>query len=412
MNFLEKLSINVNYKSSLPQDILNEYKKSNYQIKVGKIKINKKNSVKDDINSLIILNEINKKIKFENNPNQCDNFWKENIMEKIEDAIFISDYLKSKIKYSLNYELKLQWFNSDYQITGYYDIFFSSLSDILDFINQLETLIKITIFMYDKINLNKSINVIKTFFFLTEFKKKLFWNKYETIGKHHVNSGLTSYKITQDVTCCLDNHILIWRKEEMLKVYIHELIHYFKIDSKVNFSIDFNSIFCLASEVNILPNEAYTDFIAIILNSIVYSFSNKLDLKNNLINDIKFSLFQTAKILHYFKFEKWDDFQNSNCNLYLKQDSNVFPYYIIKSALLLNFDLTINLLEEITFKNTFNFNFDSTKDNINKLTIHINNSLSDSKFTDKINRLINIFKNIDVKSNKIILNTLKMTILD
>lgn len=412
MDFLEKLPIDINYLSSLPQDILNQYQVANYDIKIGKIKINKKKGLEEDINTTIILNELNKKIKFETNHNQCENFWEENIMKKIEDGIFISDYLKSKITSSLNYELKLQWFNKN-KITGYYDIFFESLQDILDFINQLETLIKITIFMFDKLTGNKDIKVIKTFFFLTDFKKKLDWDKKsDVLGKQNVNSGLTSYKITQDITCCLDNYVMIWRKEELLKVYIHELIHYFKIDSKIRYMINFSSIFCIASEIDILPNEAYTDFLAIILNALVYSSLDHSDLKINLINDIKFSLFQTAKILHYFNFNEWQDFQKNSCNLYLKQNSNVFPYYIVKAALLFNFDITIELLKDITFENTFNFNFNSTKRNLNKLEKHMISSLLDKKFRDEINKLLKIFKNIDVKSNKILLNTLKMTLLD
>lgn len=411
MDFLNNLNININYISKLPQEILNDYVKASYDIKIGKVKINKKSGLKEDINSIAIIDKINKKFTFESKKDDCHNFWKENLIKKIEDNTFMSENFKNKIIANLNYELKLQWYESN-KVIGYYDIFFESLKDISNFIDRLEILIKITIFMFDKINLNKNINVVKAIFFLSDIKKKLDWNEEKTLGSNQVNSGLTSYKLTSNINCCLDNYIMIWRKEEMIKVYIHELIHYFKIDSKVKFDINFESEFCLLSDVKILPNEAYTDFLAIILNSIIYSLIHVKNLQIMLKNDIKFSLFQTAKILHYFKFKSWDDFKKKDCNFYLKQNSNVFPYFIIKSALLFNLDLTIKVFENITFKKTYNFNLNSSKDNLKILVDHIFFCLSDKKFIRNINYLLNIFDKVDFKKNKSFLNTLKMTILD
>ena len=86
----------------------------------------------------------------------------------------------------------------------------------------------------DKNKINKIINGIKTiinylnnfteikgmilYIVLSDVKKNLINKKYLLNGDN-INSGL-----------CSPTYIYIWREEELFKVLIHEMMHYFKLD--------------------------------------------------------------------------------------------------------------------------------------------------------------------------------------
>ena len=78
-------------------------------------------------------------------------------------------------------------------------------------------------------------------------------------AENNINSGLT-----------LPGHyIILFRKEEMIKVLFHELIHYLDLDMR-NYQ---KELFFLYDEINlkadiINPNEGYTELLALILLNI------------------------------------------------------------------------------------------------------------------------------------------------
>ena len=65
---------------------------------------------------------------------------------------------------------------------------------------------------------------ISVIFCDTRFKKML-PERYNTIDCKHVNTGSTTF------TSKSERFIHIWRKEECFKVYIHELLHAFNVES-------------------------------------------------------------------------------------------------------------------------------------------------------------------------------------
>ena len=58
---------------------------------------------------------------------------------------------------------------------------------------------------------------------MTPFKKKLPENDYEILSPTHCNSAVTT-------SCIRNGEICIYRKEEFLKVLIHESFHIFGLD--------------------------------------------------------------------------------------------------------------------------------------------------------------------------------------
>lgn len=248
----------------------------------------------------------------------------------------------------------------------------------------------------DKINLEI---VIQIYYWLSSFKqnnkkctidiyllsnKKLLNNEY-CLSANHVNSGSTTNK----------NYIQIWRKEELLKVLIHELIHlfgydYYDINNITNKNL--NKLVNINISNKILPNEAYVDCCTIILHSIY--ISNRLN-KNSLklfkfilTNEIYFCLYQTAKIIKHYGFYKIEDLFDKNNKNKICQSTSVFSYYIIKSSLLFNLDKFLDFIKNF---NLINFiETDKNLINFNKLIIEC---LTDKNYHKEINKIIEIVQN-------------------
>ena len=326
----------------------------------------------------------------------------------IDNAKFISEQGKAEIKKKLNFNLKLEW--NIGSIYGIYNIFFKNIDDILNFLDKIKILIKITYFIFDKLSNNKNNNKVICYFYLTDLKKTINWESKETIGINNVNTGMTSRSLIKLDQCNNDEYILLWRKEELIKVYIHELIHYFDIDTNNYYDIKkLTNKICVVNSIQTIPNEAYTDFLTIIINSIIFStYSNNNNIEVIIKNEIKFSLFQAAKILYYYGFTKWEDFNTTDCNNYFDQGSSVFSYYIIKSILLYYFNDTISILKEMNNNETYYLNFKTNKINIKIFKDHIIKSFYKKDFSQELNKILDSFNNINIRSN--IYKSLKMSI--
>ena len=172
------------------------------------------------------------------------------------------------------------------------------------------------------------------YIYLTHFKKEL--NRSgKVISEKNVNSGVT-------YSCLSKNEICVYRKEELLKVVFHELLHSLGLDSeefqKNKFNEDMNNLFHVSTTGNYF--EAYTEFMAVnfYLYFLSFSLTNKLEecyeLSNTLLqNEIYFSMYQMNKVLSYNGLSYSDLLQNKNTDLY-REKTNVFAYYVLKTILL------------------------------------------------------------------------------
>ena len=119
--------------------------------------------------------------------------------------------------------------------------------------------------------------------------EKKFPKKNEILGPNEVNSGLTFLDVHKN------GDIILYRKEELLKVLIHELIHSNLIDEKIIFSgsiNEFSKLFCV--NYNILLNEAFTESFATIINNAAYkatSYGRPTKASHERINTFKLNLF-------------------------------------------------------------------------------------------------------------------------
>lgn len=190
--------------------------------------------------------------------------------------------------------------------------------------------------------------------------------------------------------------IVIYRREEMFKVLIHELIHNLDFDNKYITS-ELESVlkekFCIKSDLKL--NEAFTEAYANLLNSIMYTLLSKQWMHQSfnklLLNNIKlehrFSRYQANKVLKQVQY-------NNKCSSTNLERTSTISYYVIKSILLEDINNFCNYLHR--HNNIF--------DNTNELLILIYNNMQKVNFENygKDNSIY--FK----KYNK----SMRMTLLD
>lgn len=208
-----------------------------------------------------------------------------------------------------------------------------------------------TIFMWlcilSKYASNTCSKNLVVYFYFTSLEKSLPESSIYILDQIHINTAFTR-------TCQKDSEIVVFRKEEWFKVFIHETFHNFGLDfSNMNndklhrFILD---IFNVNSEVNLY--EAYAEFWAEIINALFCSFfsiKDKTDLKGFLSYSERFinfertySCFQLVKALNFMGLTYSDlhtnktSIQNKRDSLY-KEKTNVLSYYVIKAVLIYNY---------------------------------------------------------------------------
>ena len=153
--------------------------------------------------------------------------------------------------------------------------------------------------------------------------KKIITSKTKELNKKQVNSG----------SCLRKDPIIItiYRKEEVIKVVIHELIHAFHYDDfedTVQIIKHYQKKYNILSS-NINTNEAYTEIWANIINCYLISLKtgrNQYNLFLILIAlEKEFAIFQAHKVFYLTKL--------NDKKIDINKHTNVLAYYIIRSEI-------------------------------------------------------------------------------
>jgi len=245
-------------------------------------------------------------------------------------------------------------------------------------INFMETLAKKFNVKYNPINLT---------LILTSQKKIKTNNRF--LGPENINSGSTY----------VNENILIWRIEEIYKVLIHELIHFFGFDHKLFLNTlmkNTKNVHCINGEDR--ENEAYTESFALIIHTFLLSKFLKLSFFELFNYEINFSLIQCKKILEFFKIDDIKDIIfNGQCENPVYQKTAVFSYFFIKTSLILNLKVIMDFIYHNKNKNI----------NINQFNELINSSLKSENM-----QIVNKIKFDNDNINDFFYNTLRMTCLE
>jgi hypothetical protein len=155
----------------------------------------------------------------------------------------------------------------------------------------------------------------------------------------HVNSGYNYGKV-----------ICIFRKEELLKVFIHECFHMFCLDFK-EVSVDFKAMLTplFHVESDYLLFESLCEFWARTLNSAIFAFFVNKNVtyeeferyfNMNLNLERAYSLIQLKHFLSKFGMTYTDVIEGKITSY--KEETNGICYYVITAILLFNYQQTMN----------------------------------------------------------------------
>jgi hypothetical protein len=377
--------------------ILNILKNYNIKINVDLLSKNKyfMNLYKNIKN---ILN----KLKINDNYN---NISKKNILNfKIKDYLKDNDFTSNEINLYITNKIKYCYeFYYENNIIIYFTKKNLQKSSAPKLIIHMFTIIKMLKILFNR-DFDK--NIQKVTFFETDQKKVFPKKKNNILSPNEINSGLTFLNFHKN------GDIILYRKEEILKVLIHELIHSNLIDEKIIFSKNiknFSNLFCV--NYTILLNEAFTESFATIINIFYIHINSKLN--NKLLdvmfyNEILYSTYISTKIMNYYDIDNienviknnklWSLSQDSDTNVsasgittprgircknIFPQKTNVFAYYILKNIILKNHIKLGNILSKYDLNNDYKINNEYCVNELIKLI------LNNVKFLDSKSFIIN-----------------------
>ena len=320
---------------------------------------------------------------------------------------------------------------------------------------------------------------LECFFYFTPFKRKLpsdsdsesssnMYHYSEPVGggdggvisASHVNGGLSNI-------CQPDGHIIVYRKEEWFKVFIHETMHNYGLDFAVLDDIlmsnkKLQSIFSVQTDIKIF--ESYCETWARVMNVFFESYfevnrqsrslftpmstrkkiinnihkthkqhiasasasvtvKNKTGFKDknerfltifydNMQHEAVFSIFQCVKILNYMGLDYNIISTCTDANYIIvkklyKEHTNVFAYYVIVAILIANFN---NFILWCIDNNTNLFNFKKEPASVDDFIAFISKNY---KNNDLLKMVVSMEKRLENKArdDEVLLTTMRMSVV-
>lgn len=272
----------------------------------------------------------------------------------------------------------------------------------------------------DKYSSKKCSKMLTIYIYMTSLLKTLPTSNIDIIDENHANTAFT-------YTCIPVSEIIIFRKEEWFKVFLHETFH--------NFGLDFSgmnndyckehilSIFDVTSEVNLY--EAYTEFWGEIMNCLLTSFffsKNKNDLSGFLSTtyflidlERKFSFFQMVKVLDFMGLTYHDLYSLSKQsqvkrNTFYKENTSILAYYVIKTILINQY------MDFVVWCDTCHFSlldFKKTMNHQKEFCKYIEYHYKTKIMLERTHEMEEVVDHMKAKKNTDFLkNTMRMTLLE
>lgn len=150
------------------------------------------------------------------------------------------------------------------------------------------------------------------------------------LAAKHVNNGWTQIRENR-MENKVEKEIVIYRSEDVYKVLIHELIHYFKLDLSYGFMVnDYHNFYKIHlfhySDRTINLNEAYTETLACFLY-VEFKYTKQEDKINALERQNKWFIHLMNKLI-----------QHAETNGRFIEESNGYSYYIARAILFDNIE--------------------------------------------------------------------------
>jgi hypothetical protein len=302
-----------------------------------------------------------------------------------------------------------------------------NIDSLIETYNNYVDYMLVWLYIVDKYASKNCSTELNIYIYHTTLLKLLPSSSIEILDENNVNTAFTR-------TCSKDSEIVVFRKEEWFKVFIHETFHNFGLDfsdmNQMQCKTEILSIFNVNSEVNLF--ESYTEFWARLINTLFCSYSNmknKHNIDEFLINseyfinfEIMYSFFQMVKVLDFMSMKYTDLYENSDLsenvrNTMYKENTSVLSYYILTLILFNNYQ------EFLSWCNTNNnslLQFKKTTSNLNSFCKFIEKKYKSKRMLNGVNcseDLLVKLKNNNVKNKQqsetiYLLHNLRMTICE
>ena len=306
----------------------------------------------------------------------------------------IQKYIEEEGKYMLEFKCMLDGRKIEIYFMLYdSDEVLKIESEYYEYIRYIYTWLRIC-YSFSSKNINSSLSI---YIYLTPNKKELPELSSEVLGVDNVNSGF-SY------VCREKGEIIIYRKEEWRKVFIHETFHSFCFDVNGRGVIEIEKDLRKIYNVNILPNisETYSEFWARVLNCCFFSFDkSKLNNRKERLNNFLlysnfclemeriYSFYQVSKILSFMglTYKSLIEKQSEHfIKKIYKEDTHVLSYYVLVCVLFNNYENFLLWCDENN-PDFFKFNNNNNIVTVKKLLEYINKEYDTKDLIYSINNI-------------------------
>jgi len=145
---------------------------------------------------------------------------------------------------------------------------------------------------------------------------KKYYPPGKIFGPDHVNTGYAT-----------NNHIVVYRKEECLKVFIHECFHFFNFDQTLFEPLlqrRVIKLFPVKSDVNLF--ESYCEIWARTLNCCMVSVNSRISWEELLEREKKYSLRHMVNVLKHMELTYQSILTSENT---FQEETNVLAYVVL-----------------------------------------------------------------------------------
>ena len=286
------------------------------------------------------------------------------------------EYINENEKYQLIYNCPIQ----DRKCTLIFTLFSDEdIHNIAEY-DKYAKLIYCWLHICNDYSKKKCSKTLRVFFYFTPFRKWLPKETTSILGPPHVNSAFSS-------VCAPEGEIVIFRREEWLKVFIHETFHAFGFDDGLHYSDDLNNnirkVFLL--DIDFKVGEAYTESWARIINCIFYSYMNTIQ-KNKTKQQFNqyvhaslqleriYSIYQMQKVLRFMGLTYDNLHKKSETDAFLRKNmyreqTGVFGYFILGGIIMNDF---YGFMKWCAANNSGFIQFQNTQGNRNKFASFLN----------------------------------------
>lgn len=255
---------------------------------------------------------------------------------------------------------------------------------------------------------------LNIYIFLTDYIKTMPSKAGYELGRENVNTAFT-------FSCKHSNEIFIYRKEELLKIFIHETFHSFGLDFS-NCNQDYanriikNKFTAIGDKKDYNIYESYCEIWAQLINILLININKqhieyiewKKVINKYLFYEIRWSIFQSSKILLHYGFE-YKELFNKNKIVYNESKTSVFSYFFLRAIAMVNLDHFIKW--SYAYNGHYMF-FRNTKLNIGSYCNFLCNNSQNTFFLRDLTTSKNYISSLNIHNTnaQFILQTLRMSL--